>query len=51
MKGVKTISIANVIKKESISSRASEFLKKSLAYSEDERFNWSDLFEMFMVKL
>lgn len=41
IKGVKTIPISNIIKKEQLSQRATEFLKKALAYSEEERFSWN----------
>lgn len=50
MRNVKGIPISTIIKKEPLSLRASEFLKKTLAYSEEDRVSWGELFEMFGVK-
>jgi hypothetical protein len=50
LKGIKTISISHILKRSSFSSRTNEFLKRTLAYSEEERISWADLFDMFSTK-
>lgn len=47
LRGIKTISITHILKRSSLSARANDFLKKTLAYSEEERIGWADLFDMF----
>ena len=47
LRGIKTISISQIIKRENLSTKASEFLKRTLAYSEEERISWQELFELF----
>ena len=34
LRGIKTISISQIIKRENLSTKASDFLKRTLAYSE-----------------
>mgnify|MGYP000903314752 FL=1 len=50
LKGIKTITITHILKRSNLSPRANDFLKKTLAYSEEERIGWNDLFEMFREK-
>lgn len=44
LKGIKTIPISHILKRANLNSRTSEFLKRTLAYSEEERIGWTDLF-------
>ena len=50
LKGIKTISISHILKRTSLSPRITDFLKKTLAYGEEERIGWNDLFDMFIPK-
>jgi hypothetical protein len=50
LRGIKTISITHILKRSSLSGKANDFLKKTLAYSEEERIGWTDLFDMFTQK-
>lgn len=47
---IKSIPITTILKRENISPKAAEFLRRCLAYNEDERFSWNELFDMFMVR-
>ena len=47
LRNIKHIPISHILKRTSLSQRACDFLKKTLAYSEEERICWNDLFEMF----
>lgn len=51
LKGIKNISIVHILKRNSLSAKANEFLRRTLAYSEEERIGWAELFEMFTPKL
>lgn len=41
LRSIQNISITSLIKRENISQKASDFLKKCLAYSEENRVSWS----------
>lgn len=52
LRGIKTIPISHILKRNSnnLSSKATDFLKRTLAYSEEERVGWGELFELFNQK-
>ena len=52
LRGIKTIPISSILKRNSsnLSSKAIDFLKRTLAYSEEERVGWGELFEIFNQK-
>ena len=50
LRGIKGIPISHVLKRSSLSQKGNDFLKKTLAYSEEERIGRSELFDGFWPK-
>lgn len=44
LRGIKNITIGQVLKRSTLTSKGNDFLKKTLAYSEEERIGWTELF-------